>query len=46
MSRIDELEHLINAKNEQGERIYGDMLISIIKENNLMIIDNEVEKIN
>jgi flagellum-specific peptidoglycan hydrolase FlgJ len=32
------------AKNEQGERIYGDMLISIIKENNLMIIDNEVEK--
>ena len=32
------------AKNEQGERIYGDMLISIIKENNLMIIDNEIAK--
>jgi len=32
------------AKNEQGERVYGDMLISIIKENNLMIIDNEIAK--
>lgn len=32
------------AKNEQGELIYGDMLIDVIKENNLMIIDSKIEK--
>ena len=32
------------AKNEQGELIYGDMLIDVIKENNLMIIDSKIVK--
>lgn len=32
------------AENEQGEKIYADLLISIIRDNNLMIIDNEACK--
>jgi flagellum-specific peptidoglycan hydrolase FlgJ len=32
------------AKNEQGELVYADRLISIIRENNLMLIDNQVQK--
>lgn len=32
------------AKNESGEKIYADLLIDIIKENNLMLIDYEANK--
>lgn len=32
------------AKNENGELIYADLLISVIKNNNLMIYDTEVQR--
>ncbi|MGL4108533.1 glycoside hydrolase family 73 protein [Clostridium sp. LP20] len=32
------------AKNEGGDKIYADLLIDVIKENNLMLIDCELEK--
>lgn len=46
---IEQAQSLENAgystiKDEKGELIYADLLISIIRENNLMLIDTEVIK--
>ena len=46
-SYIEQAQSLENAgystvKNERGEKIYADLLIDVIRENNLMIIDSEL----
>lgn len=48
---IEQTQALENAgystkKNEEGEAIYADLLIDLIRENNLMIIDTEAARSN